>query len=84
MWSDLRIASRTLRRKPAFAILVVLMLSCGIGATVTLFSAVRAVFVDPLPYVDADRLVWLRERHAEFPARPISYPTFLDWQARSR
>jgi putative ABC transport system permease protein len=59
------------------------MLSVGIGATGTLFSAVRAVFIEPLPYSDAEQLVWLRENQAEVPARPISYPTFLDWQVRN-
>jgi putative ABC transport system permease protein len=83
MTSTLRASARALRRTPSFAILVVLMLSLGIGGTGTLFSAVRGVFIEPLPYADAERLVWLRERAADVPARPISYPTFLDWQARN-
>lgn len=83
MTSVLRASARALRRTPSFALLVVAMLALGIGATATLFSAVRAVFLEPLPYAEAERLVWLRENQADVPARPISYPTFLDWQTRN-
>ena len=83
MTLGLRASARALRRAPSFASLIVLMLSVGIGATGTLFSAVRAVFVEPLPFANAEQLMWLRENQAEVPARPISYPTFLDWQARN-
>jgi putative ABC transport system permease protein len=62
---------------------MVAALAVGTGATLALFALVYHAFVAPLPYPDAERLVWLSERHAEIPERPISYPNFLDWQARS-
>jgi putative ABC transport system permease protein len=83
MFSTLRISARALLRTPSFVILALLMLSTGMGATATVFSAVHTVFIDPLPYFDSEQLVWLRERQAEVPARQISYPTFLDWRERS-
>lgn len=79
----MRVALRALLRRPSFALPAVLVLALGVGATLTLFGFVQGVFLEPLPYPDAGRLVWLRERHADVPARPISYPTFLDWQARN-
>jgi putative ABC transport system permease protein len=50
-------AFRALRRRPLFAVSVVLSLALGIGANVAIFSASRAVLLRPPPYAEADRLV---------------------------
>ncbi len=57
---DLRYAARSLGRAPAFVIVAILTLGMGIGATTTVFSVVKGVLLDPLPYPDADALVDLR------------------------
>jgi putative ABC transport system permease protein len=54
---DLRLTSRSLRRNPVFAIVSVLTLALGIGATTTVFSVVYGVLFRPLPFPYADRLV---------------------------
>ena len=54
---DLRHAVRTFRAQPGYAAAAVLMLALAIGATTAMFSVVKAVLIDPLPYPDADRLV---------------------------
>lgn len=58
---DLRYGWRQLRKSPAFAMTAVLSLSLGIGASVTMFSAFRAVFLRSLPYRDADRIVEVKK-----------------------
>ncbi len=55
----LRQTFRSLRRAPGFAIVVVLTLGLGIGATTALFSAVDTVLLRPLPYRQPGRLALL-------------------------
>jgi putative ABC transport system permease protein len=58
-WADVRYACRRLRLSPAFALVSVLSIALGIGATTTIFSVIHAVLISPYPYRDADRLVHL-------------------------
>lgn len=55
--SDLRLALRALLRQPSFALVTVLMLALGIGATTAIFSIVQGVLLAPLPFSEAERLV---------------------------
>src|SRR5690242_904091 len=59
---DVRIAIRTLRKAPAFALGAALVLALAIGATTAIFSLVDATLLRPLPFRDAGRLVRLFER----------------------
>jgi predicted permease len=56
---DLRIACRSLLRRPGLALLVVVTLAAGIGATVSLFALLEAVVLQPLRFPEPDRLVRL-------------------------
>lgn len=63
---DLRIAARSLRRRPAFTMGVALTLGLGIGATSAIFSVVDGVVLRSLPYPEAERLAAVG---ATFPTR---------------
>ena len=58
---DVRYALRKLGQQRAFAAAVILVLALGIGAATTMFSAVDAALLRPLPFQRDDRLVMLRE-----------------------
>src|SRR5690349_11779786 len=49
-----------------------------------MFSVVNAVLLRPLPYPEANRIVWMNESGPEVKDRWVSYPNFLDWRARSQ
>ncbi len=57
VWQDLHQALRTVWRQPGFVAATIAMLAIGIGATTAIFSVVKGVLIDPLPYPDSDRLV---------------------------
>ncbi len=75
-----RYATRQLRRSPGFAIIAVLTLMLGIGATTTIFSVLDAVLLEPLPFPQSDRLIAITVR----PWGSLSVPTALDWKERSK
>ncbi len=54
-----RIAFRRLRRSPLFTGITVVTLAVGIGAVTAIFSVVKSVLVEPLPYAESEELVWL-------------------------
>jgi hypothetical protein len=54
--ADLAIAWRTMRRTPAFALVVGTTLALGIGANTTVFSVVKRVLIAPLPYRAPEQL----------------------------
>ena len=60
---DVKYGTRTLLRSPEFAIVSVLVMALGIGATTSLFTMVRAVLLRPLPFRDSGELVMLYEHY---------------------
>lgn len=47
---DLRYAVRRLRSRPTYALLAVLTLALGVGGTAAIWSIVRGLLLEPLPY----------------------------------
>jgi len=62
LMQDLRYALRTLRRMPGFAIVALLTLALGSGATTVMFTVINGVLLKPLPYVEPSRLAELQEK----------------------
>lgn len=78
---DLRYAIRGFIKRPGFAVIAILTLSLGIGATTAIFSVVQAVLLRPLEYPDADRLVKLHgfDKEEGVPGN-LSPADFLDFE----
>ena len=64
---EARLAARSLARQPGFAVVTVLTLALGIGATTTVFSAFKGVLLEPLPYHEPGELVRLYTHEVEEP-----------------
>src|SRR5262245_1301155 len=81
MLKDLRFAVRMLTRARGFTATALIVLTLGIGATATMFSATNAVLFRRLPYPDADRIVVARETRAQagFEKTVLSAREYLDW-----
>jgi predicted permease len=77
---DIRYALRTLRKQPIFTLVAILTLTLGIGANTAIFSLVYQILLRPLPYPDADRLVFIWNSYPlmELPQASVSIPDYLD------
>src|SRR6478752_6586250 len=58
---ELKVALRSLRKTPGFALAFILTLGLGIGANTAMFSIINGVLLRPLPYPEADRIMHLRQ-----------------------
>jgi predicted permease len=81
--SSLRLALRSLLRRPGFCVVVVLTLALGIGATSAIFTVVNAVLLKPLPYRSPDRLAMIWSRWTNFDKTWISPAEYEDYQRQT-
>ena len=82
-FQELRHALRSFRRVPSLAAISVVTVALGVGAGTALFSVVKAVLLNPLPYPDAGRLVWIAGQGDARQEIRTSTPDFDDWRAQS-
>jgi putative ABC transport system permease protein len=82
---DLRHGLRMLGRSPGFTAAALLTLALGIGATSAVFSVVRTVMLEPLPYREPDRIVAVWETNQGGTSRNVIAPAnFVAWRERVR
>jgi len=80
-WNDVRFALRMFRRRPGYAAVALATLTIGIGASTAIFSVVKPVLLEGLPYPGAGRLVSIWERDATGAQSNLGFATFVDLQA---
>src|SRR6266404_4353440 len=83
---DIRYALRGFSQRPAFALISVITLALGIGASTAIFSVVHAVLLRSLPYGSADRLVMVwedRVRAGGKATNTINLGNFYDWKEQN-
>jgi putative ABC transport system permease protein len=82
---DVRYALRLLRRQPGFTLVAVLTLTLGIGANTAIFSLLYQSLLRPLPYPEADRLVFVWNTYPLMGLRKVtvSIPDYLDRRERA-
>ena len=81
---DVRYAVRSLRRDWRFTAVAVVTLALGIGAVTSIFSLLRAVILDPLPYRDPAALVRYFTSRENVPSFPISPWGFTEYRRNAR
>ncbi len=82
---DLRYAFRMLLKHKGFAAVAILALALGIGANTAIFSLVNGVLLRPLPFPNAERIVYFEGLNptAGITESNISYPDFTDWSRQT-
>lgn len=83
LFHDLRFALRQLRKNPGVTLLAVLTLALGVGANTAIFTVIESVLLRPLPYPNANRLVYIGPAGEKGIAK-VSYLDYRDIRDQAR
>jgi len=87
-WRDIRMAVRSLVRKPLFTVLAGGTVAIGIGANTAIFSVVDSVLLNPLPFPESHRIVSYNHEApglgVKVPVMPHSQAMYLHYQEHAR
>ena len=85
MYRDVRYGLRQLRKSPTYTAMVALTLALGIGASTAIFSVVKAVLLNQLPFRDPERLVKIAEADPDTSdPETIDFTTTYDLRERNQ
>lgn len=84
VWQDLRFSWRTLKRSPLVSGVSLVTLALAIGATGTVFGAVYATLLRPLPFEDGHQLYAVNSTYQGARREFVSLADMADWRAQSR
>jgi predicted permease len=86
LWQDVVFAARTLLRAPMAAGLAMVTLALGIGASTAMFTVVRAVLLESLPYQSPATLIRLSTRYVDGrgTSGQIAAADLVDYEMRQR
>ncbi|MGP8156382.1 MAG: ABC transporter permease [Candidatus Acidiferrales bacterium] len=86
-WRDLRFGLRSLNKDRRFALLAILALALGIGATTVIFSAIDSILLEPFAYRDPGRLTdfYIHDvtRPPDYGRGGFSVPEFMDFREQN-
>jgi len=88
LWQDLRYGLRMLAKVPGFTAVAVLSLTLGIGANTTIFTLVKAIFLQSIPVKDPGRVVLLYSNVVSRKGPPqeylnTPYPNAMDYREKT-
>ncbi len=86
LWQDIAYAVRVLRKNPGFTAIALAVLALGSGANTAIFTEVNATLLRPLPFRNAQQLVYFSEvnRQKGLAGGWVAPGNYLEWRDRSR
>ena len=85
LFRDVRFGLRMLLKTPGFTVVALATLALGIGANTAIFSLVNGVLLRPLPFPDAERIIYIEGKNpaAGITESNISFLDFTDWSQQT-
>ena len=85
LFQDVRFGLRMLLKTPGFTVVAVVTLGLSIGANTAIFSLVNGVLLRPLPFPDAQRIIYIEGKNpaAGISESNISFLDFTDWSQQT-
>ena len=85
LFQDVRFGLRMLLKHKGFTAVAILALGLGVGANTAIFSLVNGVLLRPLPFPDAERIIYFEGKNPALGITEsnISYLDFTDWSQQT-
>src|SRR3954469_21551889 len=81
---DVSYAFRTMRKRPAFHLVVIGILALGLGANTAIFAIAKSLLLDQLPFRNPEQIVTIREATDTDEGFTMSPPNFDEYSRRQR